>query len=54
MDRDIIIIWSNYDITYVTLNGFEIKYGMERGYETRPRAGGHAFRSRGTAGCSFR
>ena len=33
MDRDIIVIWSNYDITYVTLNGLEIKYGMERGYE---------------------
>lgn len=33
MDRDIIIIWSDYDITYVTLNGFKIKYGMERGYE---------------------
>ena len=33
MDRDIIVIWSNYDITYVTLNSLEIKYGMERGYE---------------------
>lgn len=33
MDRDIIVIWSDCDITYVTLNGFEIKYGIERGYE---------------------
>lgn len=33
MDRDIVVIWSDYDITYVTLNGFEIKYGIERGYE---------------------
>lgn len=33
MDRDIIIIWNNVDITYVTLNGIEIKYGIERGYE---------------------
>ena len=33
MDRDIIIIWSDCDTTYVTLNGIEIKYGIERGYE---------------------
>lgn len=33
MDRDIIIIWSNCDATYITLNGFEIEYGIERGYE---------------------
>lgn len=33
MDRDIIVIWSDYDCTYVTLNGIEIKYGIERGYE---------------------
>lgn len=33
MDRDIIVIWSDCDITYVTLNGIEIKYGIERGYE---------------------
>lgn len=33
MDRDIIVIWSDCDTTYVTLNGFEIKYGIEHGYE---------------------
>ena len=33
MDRDIIVIWSDCDTTYITLNGFEIKYGIERGYE---------------------
>lgn len=33
MDRDVIIIWSDCDTTYITLNGFEIKYGIERGYE---------------------
>lgn len=33
MDRDIIIIWSDCDTTYITLNGFEIQYGIERGYE---------------------
>ena len=33
MDRDIIIIWNDVDITYVTLNGIEIQYGIERGYE---------------------
>lgn len=33
MDRDIIVIWSDCDTTYVTLNGFEIGYGIERGYE---------------------
>lgn len=33
MNRDIIVIWSDYDITYITLNGIEIKYGIERGYE---------------------
>ena len=33
MDRDIIVAWSNFDITYVTLNGIEINYGIEHGYE---------------------
>ena len=33
MDRDIVVIWSDYDMTYVTLNGLEIKYGIEHGYE---------------------
>ena len=33
MDRDIIVIWSDDDVTYVILNGIEIKCGIERGYE---------------------
>ena len=33
MNRDIIVIWNNFDITYVTLNNIELKYGIERGYE---------------------
>ena len=34
MDRDIIITVSDYDITWITLNGIEIGSGIERGYET--------------------
>ena len=33
MDRDIIIILSDVDITYIILNGQEIGTGIERGYE---------------------
>ena len=33
MDRDIIVIWSNCDCCYITLNGYEVGYGIERGYE---------------------
>ena len=33
MDRDIIVIWSNCDCSYITLNGYEVGSGIERGYE---------------------
>ena len=33
MDRDIIVIWSNCDVTYVILNGLVVGSGIERGYE---------------------
>ena len=33
MDRDIIIILSDVDITYIILNGKEVGTGIERGYE---------------------
>ena len=33
MDIDIIVIWSNCDCSYITLNGYEVGCGIEHGYE---------------------
>ena len=31
--KDIIIVWSNVDVSYIILNGVAVSSGIERGYE---------------------